>query len=117
MPEECFLAFDIGAESGRAIIGWIESSRLKLEEIHRFSNGPIQVGDHLFWDVLYLWSEILESLKLARSRNGDRISSIGVDTWGVDYALLDRNDYLVGNPFHYRDRRTDRHVGEWFSTG
>ncbi len=101
------LAFDLGAESGRAILGRFDGTRLKLEEVHRFANGPVPVFDHLYWDVLRLFSEMLEGLRLYRQQHGARLDSIGVDTWGVDFALLGRNDILLENPHHYRDPRTD----------
>ena len=101
-----FLAFDLGAESGRAIVGHLSDQRLSLEVIHRFPNGPVRVGDSLYWDVLRLWSEIKAGLAMAVRQYGD-ISSVGLDTWGVDFALLAADDTLLGNPYHYRDRRTD----------
>ncbi len=102
-----FLAFDLGAESGRAVVGHLDDERLHLEEIHRFSNGPVQVLDSLYWDVLRLWSEIKQGLALAARACGDSLVSVGVDTWGVDFGLLAADDTLLGNPYHYRDRRTD----------
>ena len=98
------LALDLGAESGRAMLGRFDGERLTLEEIHRFANGGVRVHDSLQWDVLRLWSEIKHGLGLAAAHN---IASLGLDTWGVDFGLLDRNDQLIGNPFHYRDARTD----------
>jgi rhamnulokinase len=102
-----FLAFDLGAESGRAVIGHLEDDRLQLEEIHRFPNGPVQVLDSLHWDVLRLWSEIKHGLGLAAKAHGDDLVSVGLDTWGVDFGLLAADDTLLGNPYHYRDSRTD----------
>jgi rhamnulokinase len=102
-----FLAFDLGAESGRAVIGHLDGDRLHLEEIDRFPNCPVCVLDSLYWDVLRLWSEIEHGLGLAAKAYGDDIVSAGVDTWGVDFGLLDADDTLLGNPYHYRDRRTD----------
>jgi rhamnulokinase len=102
-----FLTFDLGAESGRAIVGQIESDRLDLEVLHRFSNEPVQAGDSLHWNSGKLFEEIRTGLKLCAEKHGARIDGIGVDTWGVDYALLDAEDRLVGEPFHYRDHRTD----------
>ena len=104
---EYFLAFDLGAESGRAMLGRQEGSFLRVEEIHRFPNGPVWLNDHLFWDILEIWSEIQKGLRLASSRCGSGLISIGLDTWGVDFGLLDLHDALIGNPFHYRDKRTD----------
>ena len=102
-----YLAFDLGAESGRAVLGWLADDELRLEEVHRFANGPVRVGDSLHWDVLRLWSEVQRGLALAAARAGDGLASLGVDTWGVDFGLLAADDSLLGNPHHYRDPRTD----------
>ena len=110
-----FLAFDLGAESGRAVVGHLDGDRLRLEEIHRFPNGPVQVRDSLHWDVLRLWSEIQHGLALAAQAHGQELASIGLDTWGVDFGLLAADDTLLGNPFHYRDRRTDGMLEEAFA--
>jgi rhamnulokinase len=106
MAAEIYLAIDLGAESGRAILGRLEGQRLSLEEVHRFPNGPVRVHGYLHWDVLRMWSEILHGLRLA-ARSPGGLSSLGVDTWGVDYGLLDAAGELIGNPYHYRDSRTD----------
>ncbi len=106
MASRTFLAFDLGAESGRAIAGVFDGARLELVEVHRFPNRPVQVGAHLHWDVLALWAEIQAGLRKAAARF-DEIASVGVDTWGVDFALLDAHDALIGNPYHYRDSRTE----------
>jgi rhamnulokinase len=103
---QSFLAIDLGAESGRAILGHIDQ-RLTLEEIHRFSNGPVRVADHIHWDVLRLWAEIQNSLRIAARSAGGSLAGIGLDTWGVDFGLLDSADRLIGNPYHYRDARTN----------
>jgi rhamnulokinase len=110
-----FLAFDLGAESGRAVVGHLDD-QLHLEEIHRFPNGPVQVHDSLHWDVLRLWSEIKHGLGLAAKAHGDHLVSIGLDTWGVDFGLLADDDTLLGNPYHYRDSRTDGMMEEAFRT-
>src|SRR5512145_10670 len=107
MSDHNFVAIDLGAASGRAVIGRLEDDKLRLEEVHRFPNGPVRVGDSLYWDVLRLWSEIQKGLALASQACGGRLSSVGLDTWGVDYGLLDSNDVLLGNPYHYRDSRTN----------
>lgn len=109
------LAFDLGAESGRAVVGHIDD-RLRLEEIHRFPNGPVRVHNSLHWDVLRLWSEIKHGLGLAVKAHGDDLASIGLDTWGVDFGLLAADDTLLGNPHHYRDSRTDGMMEEAFKT-
>jgi rhamnulokinase len=106
MAEPSFLAIDLGAESGRAILGRIDE-RLVLDEIHRFSNGPVRVDDHIYWDALKLWAEIQKGLRIAAEAAKDSLGGIGLDTWGVDFGLLDASDQLIGNPFHYRDPRTD----------
>ena len=106
------LAFDLGAESGRAILGHFQHELLKLEEIHRFPNNPVQVQESLHWDVLRLWSEIKQGLKLAAQSSGGDLRSVGVDTWGVDFGLLAEDDTLIGSPYHYRDSRTDGMM-EW----
>jgi rhamnulokinase len=102
-----YLAIDLGAESGRAILGTLDGGRMTLEEVHRFANGPVRLPDGLHWDVLRLWSEIKTGLSLAAHRCPSGMASIALDTWGVDFALLDRQGALLGNPFHYRDRRTE----------
>lgn len=106
MPTANFVAFDLGAESGRAMLGRFDGKRLSLEEAHRFPNGPVRVFDSLYWDVLRLWDEMRRGLAAAR-RAGGEIASLGVDTWGVDYGLLGRDGSLVENPYHYRDPRTN----------
>ncbi len=107
MAEVVFVAVDLGAESGRVLAGKLQDGKFALEEIHRFVNGPVRIGEHLYWDVLRLWTEVKNGLTLAVQKFGSQVISIGVDTWGVDYALLDERDELVGNPYHYRDRRTE----------
>jgi rhamnulokinase len=102
-----FLAFDLGAESGRAVVGHLEAKALRLEEIRRFPNGPVRVLNSLHWDVLRLWSEVKQGLGLAIHAHGRDLLSVGLDTWGVDFGLLAADDTLLGNPYHYRDSRTD----------
>jgi len=102
-----FIAADLGASGGRVLLGRLDGARFHLEELHRFPNGPVCVLDHLHWDALRLWSEILEGLgRYARGVRGT-LQGVGVDTWGVDFALLDRAGRLLGNPYHYRDGRTN----------
>lgn len=100
------LSFDFGASSGRAIISKFDGYKIELEEIHRFSNEPVSIGGHLYWDFLRLFYELKTGIKKAKAKYSD-ISSIGIDTWGVDYGLLDKNDNLISNPIHYRDTRTN----------
>jgi rhamnulokinase len=102
-----YLAIDLGAESGRVVLGCVRSGKLELQEIHRFSNRPVKVGSSLYWDVLSLWEEMKHGLALAVREAGKDLCSLGVDTWGVDFALLDGTDALLGNPHCYRDPRTE----------
>lgn len=97
------LAFDFGASSGRAILGTLENGRITLKEIHRFSNDPVTVNGTFYWDVLRLFHEIKQGLLKAKREGG--FDSIGIDTWGVDFGLLDKNGILLENPVHYRDKR------------
>jgi rhamnulokinase len=114
MRQRGFLAFDLGAESGRAILGQLDGQRLRLSEVHRFPNGPVSLSDGLHWDVLRLWGEIKNGLAAAIQELGADLAGIGLDTWGVDFGLLDRDGALVANPYHYRDNRTDGMLEEAF---
>ncbi|WNV86460.1 rhamnulokinase family protein [Umezawaea sp. Da 62-37] len=96
-----FAAVDLGASSGRVIVGEVDGNRVALHEAHRFPNRPVKIGRTLHWDVLDLYREVVDGLRLAGPLDG-----IGVDSWAVDYGLLDRHGALVGNPVHYRDERT-----------
>lgn len=107
------LAFDLGAESGRAIVASFDGKRLDLDVVHRFRNGPVRVLDQLYWDVLRLFEEMKEGCRLAVGKHG-MPASVGVDTWGVDFALLGRGDVLLGNPRHYRDPHTEGILEETF---
>ena len=102
-----YLAVDLGAESGRTILGSLDDKKLTLTETHRFANGPVRLPDGLHWDVLRLWSEIKTGIGISSAKVEGSLDSIGLDTWGVDFALLDRQGALLSNPFHYRDERTD----------
>jgi rhamnulokinase len=101
-----FLAFDLGAESGRGILGSFDGGRLSLEVLHRFPNGPVRTLDSLHWDVLRLYTEMLHAMRLAAGKVGN-LAAVGIDTWGVDFALLGRDGSLLGNPRHYRDPHTE----------
>lgn len=101
-----FLAFDLGAESGRAMAGRLHAGVLDLREVCRFSNEPVREHGSLCWDVLRLWLDMQRALE-ALSRERQRLDSIGVDAWGCDYGLLGEGGELLGNPYHYRDSRTD----------
>ncbi|HEY1678389.1 MAG TPA: rhamnulokinase family protein [Candidatus Sulfotelmatobacter sp.] len=106
-----YLAFDLGAESGRAVLGRLESGILSIREVHRFSNDPVEYGGALHWDVARLWLEMRKALSLVES---GELAGIGVDAWGVDYALLGERGELLQNPYHYRDRRTQGVMEEVF---
>lgn len=99
-----FLAFDLGAESGRAVLGRVHAGIITTEEVHRFGNQAVEYGGSLHWDAPRLWFEMRKALG---SLEKIQLSGIGVDTWGVDYALLGERGELLQNPFHYRDKRTD----------
>jgi rhamnulokinase len=101
-----YLAFDLGAESGRAILGRFHSGHLSIEEIGRFRNEPLIHSGGLHWDVSRLWLEMRSVLSSIGRRGVEHLDGIGVDTWGVDYALLGKNGALLEDPFHYRDTRT-----------
>ena len=106
-----YAAVDLGADSGRIIVGTVG----EIEEVHRFKNGPVRLGDSIFWNFLGLFDEIKKGLTAAFAAYGSEITSIGIDTWGVDYALLDSDGDLISNPYHYRDDRTDGIADEVFS--
>ncbi len=110
-----FLAFDLGAESGRAVMGLLNGDKLRLEDVHRFRNGGVSAGGSLHWDVLRLFEEMKEGLRMAVHTYGKDIAGAGIDTWGVDFGLLGPNDILLGNPVCYRDSRTDGMMEEAFS--
>ena len=106
-------AVDIGAESGRVLVGTFDGGRLAIEDVHRFPNVPVTVAGTMHWDALRLFGDITTGLRKAGTA-GD-VASIGVDTWGVDFALLDERGRLLANPVHYRDARTDGMVEHAFS--
>ena len=101
-----YLALDLGAESGRGLLGRFDGQHLALEEAHRFPNGPVRMLDTLYWDLPRLFEEIKTALGKGASRGGE-LDGVGIDTWGVDFGLIGRGDTLLGNPVHYRDARTD----------
>lgn len=117
MATSNYLAVDLGAESGRTVLGRLDGSRLEIAEVHRFPNGPVRLpyrSDRvsLRWDILRLWNEVKEGIARATRKQGEELAGIGVDAWGVDYGLLDRDGGLVSNPFNYRDSRTDGMIEE-----
>ena len=108
MPETSkVLAFDFGASSGRAMLFSYNGETLSVEEMHRFSNDPVTVGSSFYWDILRLFHEIKTGILKTMHAGHTDILSIGIDTWGVDFGLFDKNGNLLGNPYHYRDRRTE----------
>ena len=104
---KAYLAIDLGAESGRAVVGLFDGRHLELDEVHRFPNTPVEESDGLHWDVERLFEQVQAGIANAVDKYGRRFVSVGVDTWGLDYALLDGDGRLLAKPFHYRDRRTE----------
>ncbi|MDR7574217.1 MAG: rhamnulokinase family protein [Armatimonadota bacterium] len=107
------VAVDLGAESGRCVLATVADGRVETEVVGRFPNGPVRVAGRLHWDVLHLFREITDGLRRCAAR-GPRIDAISVDTWGVDYALVDSRGTLIGLPYHYRDTRTEGMMDEAF---
>jgi rhamnulokinase len=105
-----YAAIDLGAESGRVIVGRLTAGRVELDVIHRFANRPVRLPDGMRWNLLSLFTESLHGLGLA-----GRLDGVGIDSWGVDYALLDADSRVLGLPFHYRDARTDGMIERAFS--
>lgn len=108
-----FLAFDLGADSGRAVIGRLENNRLALEEVGRFPNKMITIQGHLFWNIFHLFEEIKHCLKFCASEIDETPESIAIDTWGVDYALLASDGNILGLPYVYRDKRIEGAMDEF----
>ncbi|SDC15018.1 rhamnulokinase [Paenibacillus sp. UNCCL117] len=100
------LAYDLGASSGRALLGRLTDRRIETEELHRFPNDPVQVGGRLHWDILRLYHEIKQGLLKAKHRGASPVS-LAIDSWAVDFGLLGKNGELLGNPYHYRDLHTE----------
>jgi rhamnulokinase len=107
--EGTFAAVDLGASSGRVMVARVGPDRLELQEAHRFSNRPVRTGGTLHWDVLGLYAGVLDGLRAA-GREGGRLDGVGIDSWAVDYGLLDDDGALLGNPVHYRDSRHETAV-------
>ncbi len=105
MADLKMLAIDLGASSGRGIVGTFDGKKLTLRENHRFSNDPMFVNGRFTWDILRIYFEIKNSITKTVI-DGDNVTSMGIDTWGVDYGLIDKNGRLMANPTHYRDTRT-----------
>ncbi|MGI6316246.1 MAG: rhamnulokinase [Christensenellales bacterium] len=113
--ERRYIAVDLGASNGRVILGTLADDKFTLQEVHRFLNQPITVNGRLYWDTFGLFREICTGLKLAADIAGGRhIYGIGIDTWGVDFGLIDKNGEIVGMPIHYRDTHTDGIMEEAF---
>jgi rhamnulokinase len=102
-----FLAIDLGASSGRVMLGRWDGHRFDLHELHRFANGAVKQHGSLHWDVGRLWQDIKTGMRVYAVQHDEPLAGIGIDTWAVDFALLDGDGKLLGNPYHYRDRRTD----------
>lgn len=110
-----YLAADFGGGSGRVMAGTIENGKLVLEEIHRFQNRQVTIGNHLYWDFLALFQDMKEGMKKAAFK-GYNVKSIAIDTWGVDFGLIDKHGNLIGNPVCYRDSRTEGLPEEYFKS-
>lgn len=102
-----YLAIDLGAESGRAIVGLIENNNIRIEEVYRFPNKQINIQGHLHWDILSLFDEIKNGIRSAVKKGHADIKSVGIDTWGVDFGFITKQDELIGFPYCYRDTRTN----------
>ncbi|MDR3234754.1 MAG: rhamnulokinase [Planctomycetaceae bacterium] len=111
-----FLAVDLGASSGRLIAGRFDGEHLELEELYRFENAPVDMNGTLYWDLPGLWQHIQNGLLIAGTKYSGNIAGIGVDTWGVDFAFLDRDGRILSNPVCYRDSRTDGVMEQAFQT-
>ncbi|UCF93172.1 MAG: rhamnulokinase [Desulfobacterales bacterium] len=114
-PFEPMLAFDLGNSGGRAQWGQFDGQKLQFEEIHKFRNGPVRIGERWYWDILRIFEEMQNGLRQATVRAGVRSFSAGVDTWGVDYGLLDATGELMAPIHHHRDPRTDDLYPEIFA--
>lgn len=106
------LAIDLGASSGRGMVGKFDGNKITLEEIHRFPNGPVNLNGSLYWDILRIFGEIKSALHNCAMSDNKDIKSMAIDTWGVDYGLLDKNGKLLENPYCYRDERTTKGIME-----
>ena len=106
MQVSSIIAFDLGASSGRALLGRLNGGKIEVEEWHRFPNDPVQVGDRLHWDILRLYHEIKQGLLKAKHQDVT-LTSIGIDSWAVDFGFIGRGGELLANPYHYRDRHTE----------
>ncbi len=110
MADLKMLAIDLGASSGRGIVGHFDGKKISLEEIHRFDNNVVNIGGSLYWDTLALFTEIKNALRICALGDNKDIASVAIDTWGVDYGLLDKAGKLMENPYCYRDPRTTKGI-------
>ena len=108
MEQKAYIAIDLGASSGRSILGLFDGSNLEVEEINRFDNNFVKVGGEYYWDILYIYTNIIDSLKKFGRNKSAKLCGIGIDTWGVDFGLIDAQGKLIGNPRAYRDPRALR---------
>ena len=113
--KESYIAVDLGAESGRVMLGRVAGGRLGLEQVHRFANGPVEEQGSLRWDFDRLMAEIKTGIGLAAQTAGGKVAGIGVDTWGVDFGLLGKDGKLLEKPYHYRDSRTNGMMDKAFA--
>lgn len=104
--KKVYLAFDLGASSGRAVLGFVEHGKLRMKEINRFSNEHHLLGKSLYWDFIALWKHIVESIRICSGIGYPDLNGIGIDTWGVDFGLIGKDGRLIGQPFCYRDEIT-----------
>lgn len=110
------LACDFGGGSGRVMAGWLENGKVRLAEVYRFANRQVKLGNTLYWDFPALFQDMKDGLRKAAEQYGSRIVSVGIDTWGVDFGIIDRNGHLLGLPVCYRDARTKGLPERYFST-
>ncbi|MGB4458411.1 MAG: hypothetical protein WBI60_05535, partial [Defluviitoga tunisiensis] len=96
------LAVDLGASGGKVFAGTLQNDKLVLQEVNRFPNNVVEINGVSFWDILYLYNNILNSVNIAQER-GLEVLSLGIDSWGVDFGLLNKNRFLINNPIHYRN--------------
>src|SRR5690348_14111953 len=106
LNSQSYVAIDLGAESGRVFVGAFDGKKVRLHNAHRFPTGPVYILDTMRWDILRFYREIEIGLAAVCGSYTSSPAAIGIDTWGIDFALLDRDGELIGNPYHYRDRRT-----------
>lgn len=109
-----FIGFDLGAESSRCFVAILSNQKLELNEVYRFTTCSLKIAGGFHWDVLAIFNEMLEALSIAKKAFGSELDGIAVDTWGVDYVLIDPEGRVIGYPYHYRDDRTDQIMEEAF---